>query len=87
MARSQKAIHDLKHGKPEESVFYNGRLCKITVNERVKDEINGQPSIKIVKKPHPIYEKVEAMHSHYDAILNQGGGDSKPKNTMMQCLN
>lgn len=41
MARSQKAIHDLKHGKPEESVFYNGRLCKITVNERVKEEING----------------------------------------------
>lgn len=39
-----------------------------------------------MKKPHPIYEKVEAMHTHYDAILNQTADIRKSSNTFMQCL-
>lgn len=61
-ARSQKFMHDLKHGN-QEDIYFNGRLCKITVNERVFQEVDGQTSVKVIKKPHPIYEKFDAVNS------------------------
>ena len=41
--------------------------------------VNGQVQTKIVKKPHPVYEKVAQSLKQWDSILKQGRSESVDK--------
>jgi len=66
---SQKQEEKLK--PQEEKVYFEGRLCKLTIKEEVKEVVDGKLHYKVIKKPHPLYQRAADLQKHYDLLLKQ----------------